>query len=92
MEENFSPSHDMAEYMSSYWKLVKLLGEQDSSGDMDSYWRRWVNAVTNKCQKKEDSISKQMTDQPTLKIKQFNISLILLQFQQHFYLVFYDLS
>ena len=50
MDETFSPSHDIAEYMSSYWKLVKLLGEQDSSGDMDSYWRRWVSAVTNKCQ------------------------------------------
>ena len=49
MEEIFSPNHDMAEYASSYWKWGKLLGKQDSSGDMDSYWRKWVGAVIDKC-------------------------------------------
>ena len=28
MEETFSPSHDMAEYMSGYWKWGKLLGNK----------------------------------------------------------------
>ena len=37
MEDTFSPNHDMAVYMSSYWKRGKLLGKQDSSGDMNSY-------------------------------------------------------
>ena len=45
MEETFSPSHDMAEFMSNNWKWGKLLGEQDSRGDMGSYWRRWARAV-----------------------------------------------
>ena len=48
MEETFSPSHDMTEYVSSYWKWRKLLGEQDSSGDMNSYWIKWVDVVTEK--------------------------------------------
>ena len=34
MEETFSPSQDMAEYVG---RGGKLLGEQEFSGDMDSY-------------------------------------------------------
>ena len=49
VEKTFSPSHDMAEYVNSYWKWEKLLGEQDSSGDIDSYWRKWVGAVIQEC-------------------------------------------
>ena len=37
MEETFSPSHDIVEYMSSYWKWGKFLGEQDFSGEVT--WR-----------------------------------------------------
>ena len=37
MEETFSQSHDMTEYVSNYWKWGKLLGEQDSSEDMNNY-------------------------------------------------------
>ena len=49
MEETFSPYYDMAEYVNSYWKRGKLLREQDFSGDMDSYSKKWVGAVTEKC-------------------------------------------
>ena len=49
MEGTFSPNHDMIEYVSSYWKCGKLLGKQDSSGDMDSYWRKRVGVVIEKC-------------------------------------------
>ena len=37
MNETFSPSHDIAGYLSSYWTWGKLLEEQDSSGDMNGY-------------------------------------------------------
>ena len=46
MEETFSPSQDRAEYVVNGGKL---LGEQDFSGDMENYWRKWVGAVTQKC-------------------------------------------
>ena len=45
MDETFSPSHVMAEYVNSYWKWGKLLGEQDFSGDIDNYKRRWATAI-----------------------------------------------
>ena len=37
MEETCSLKHDMVEYVSSCWEWGKLLGEQDSNGDMDGY-------------------------------------------------------
>ena len=46
MEETFSPSQDMIEYVDSYGKL---LGEQDFSRDIDSYWRKWGGVVVQKC-------------------------------------------
>ena len=49
MEETFSLSHDMIEYVNNYWKWEKLLRELDSSRDMDSYWIKWVGVVTKKC-------------------------------------------
>ena len=49
MEETFSLSRDMIEYVSIYWSGESYFGEQDSSGDMDSYWRKWVSVVTEKC-------------------------------------------
>ena len=47
----------MVEYVSSYWKWGKLLEGQDFSGDMGSYWRRWVGIVIKKCLYKEDLTS-----------------------------------
>ena len=38
MKETFSPSQDIIEYVDS---CGKLLGEQDFSRDIDSYWRKW---------------------------------------------------
>ena len=49
MKETFSPSHDMVEYMSIYWKWGKLLWEQSSTGDMDNYWSRWARAAIREC-------------------------------------------
>ena len=58
MEEIFFPSHDMTDYGAvigsgeSYLEnktLVKLLGEQDSSGDVSSYRRRWARAIIQEC-------------------------------------------
>ena len=46
MEETFSPSQDMTEYVGSGGKL---LGEQDFGGDMDNYWRKWDRAIAHKC-------------------------------------------
>ena len=37
MEETFSLSQDMAEYVGTGGKLLR---EQDFSGDMDNYWRK----------------------------------------------------
>ena len=47
MEETFSPSHDMTEYVNNYWKwrsylgnktlVERLLGEQDFSRGVSSY-------------------------------------------------------
>ena len=45
MEETFFPSHDMAKDVGNGGKLLK---EQDSL-DIDSYWRKCVDAVTHKC-------------------------------------------
>ena len=39
MEETFSPSYDMTKYVGSDRKLLR---EQGFSGDMDSYWTKWV--------------------------------------------------
>ena len=33
----------MTEYVASGGNL---LGEQDFSGDMDNYWRKWAGAIT----------------------------------------------
>ena len=46
MEETFSPSQDMEEYVGSGGKL---LGEQNFNEDMDSYWKKWAIAITHKC-------------------------------------------
>ena len=49
MEKTCSLRHDMAEYVSSYWKWEKLFGEQGFSGDIDNYWRKWVSAIIEEC-------------------------------------------
>ena len=46
MEETFSLSQDMTEYVGGGGKL---LGEQDFSGDMDNNWKKLAGVVSQKC-------------------------------------------
>ena len=64
MEETFSPTQDMTEYVGNG---EKLLWEQDFSGNMDSYWRKWVGEISQKFLLKGIKASKEWTDFQTLK-------------------------